>query len=370
MEQTKTATRDYPSYSDTPWGLWDTLYSRRSHRKYLPSEMDGAFVASLQETVDLAKSVRGAVGDSLAAVTDKARVEKLKRSVYKGVQGKINLWLARASLNGFLVLVLPKQDVGSERPLQLPQAVMAAEDCVLWLTEAGLGTCWLGGISQKGVREALGLGREMFVPAVIPFGKPKPQVKARDFDHMMYRTISRKRKPLSAIAYLETMDRPYTLIEPERKPLSASPTQDVAGLLRSLEEKVESGGDVPLGLTIEAFLEAARIAPSAGNAQTWNFVAVSGEDAKRELSKACGIEGGWKAAIVGAGEPDSGFLYERMEKPFWMIDLPIAFSQMSLMAASLDLAVDLRLTGFDEKTVNAVAGLPSTLRAVGVMGIK
>jgi hypothetical protein len=210
----------------------------------------------------------------------------------------------------------------------------------------------------------------MFVPAVIPFGKPKPRVQARDIDHMMYRTISRKRKPLSDIAHLEAMDRPYPVSEIEHKPFSASQIQDVAGLLRRLEEMSESEGDVDLGLAIDGCLEAARISPSASNAQTWNFVAVSGEDALRELVRACGIEGGWRAAIVGVGEPGIGFIHEIMEKPFWMMDLPIAFSQMSLMAASMDLAIDLHVTGFDEKTVNAVMGLPSTLRTVGVMGIK
>ena len=43
------------------------------------------------------------------------------------------------------------------------------------------------------------------------------------------------------------------------------------------------------------------------------------------------------------GDTVTGFLYEKMEKHFWMIDLPIAFSQMSLMAASMGLALDLSL---------------------------
>jgi nitroreductase len=371
VEATKKPTRDYPSYSDSPWSLWDTLYARRSHRKYLPSQVDDNLFASLREMVELAVSVRNAGGDSLVMVTEKTRVEKLKKNIHKGVQGKINLWLARAPLHGFLVLVLPKQDVASERPQLLPQTVMAAEDCILWLTEAGQGTCWLGGISQKGVKKVMGLGGEMFVPAVIPFGKPKPRVQARDIDHMMYRTVSRKRKPLSDIAHLETMGRPYLVSEIERKPFSASQVQDVAGLLLRLEEMSESEGDVDLGLAIDACLEAARISPSAGNAQTWNFVAVSGEDALRELAQACGIEGGWRAAIVGVGEPSIGFIYEIMEKPFWMMDLPIAFSQMSLMAASMGCGVDLCVDDIYEEEVNRLVGLSSgNLRTVGVLGIR
>jgi len=369
MEQTKEPTRDYPSYSDIPWGLWETLYARRSHRKYLPGDIEGA-LSGLEDAARLAVSVRGAEEGSLRVVTSKDQVERIKRRIHKGVQGKINLWLNKAPLGGFLVLALPKEDVRSERPQGLPLAAMAAEDLVLWLTEAGLGTCWLGGINQREVGESLGLGADTFIPAVIPFGKPKPQVKARDMDHIMYRRISRKRRPLPDIAYQETIDQPYTLPRLEKGPFSTSRTQDVAGLLRQLKEKRESSGDAPIPLVVDACLEAARIAPSAGNSQKWHFVVVSDGDALRELARACGTESAWKIAVVGAGDTAIGFLYEKMEKPFWMIDLPIALSQMSLVASSMDLAVDVSLRGIDEKAVNAVIGLKTPLRAVGVMGIR
>ncbi|MBN2028390.1 MAG: nitroreductase family protein [Actinobacteria bacterium] len=370
MEQTKTATRDYPSLSNAPWGLWDTLYARRSNRKYLPGEIDREILGRLEEMVRTAVSVRGADEGSLVLVSDKAVVERLKQRLHKGMQGKINLWLNRSPLEGFLALVLPKEDVRSGRPQMLPLAAMAAEDVILWLTEAGLGTCWLGALNQREVREALGLGKDMFVSAAISFGRPKPRVKAMDMDHMMYRRISRKRKPLAEIACLETIDRHYTEAQFAQRSFSASGTQDIAGLLGRLSENRDSSGDVPLDLALDACFEAARIAPSAGNTQKWHFVAVCEEDARRKLAEACGIENAWRAAIVAVGDVDTGFLYEKMEKPFWMIDLPIALSQMSLMAASMDLAVDVEIRGIDEKAISALTGLRPPLRAVGVMGIR
>jgi nitroreductase len=370
MEQTKQPTRDYPSLSLTPWGIWEVLYARRSHRKYLPGSLDEAFPASLDEAAKLALSVRGAGEESIRVVTGEKLVDRIKQRLHKGMQGKINLWLNRAPLSGFLVLALSKADVRSERPRELPLTAMAAEDIILWLTEAGMGTCWLGGINQKEIKEALGLGRDAFVPAVIPFGKPKPRVKARDIDHVMYRTISRKRKPLTAIACLEGIDRPYVLPELAQGAFSASSVQDVAGLLRRLGEGGEDSSAVPMDLAVDACLEAARISPSAGNAQKWHFIAARGEEALAELARACGAEGSWRAAIVGAGDTAMGFLYEKMEKPFWMIDVPIAFSQMSLVAASLDLAVDLSLRGIDERVVNEITGIAPPIRAVGVMGIR
>jgi len=370
MEQTKTATRDYPSLSNTPWGLWDTLYARRSHRKYLPGEIDAAVMDRLEEIARTAVSVRGAAEGSLVLVTERALVERIKQRLHKGMQGKINLWLNRSPVTGFLALALPKEDVRSDRPQMLPLTAMAAEDVVLWLTEAGLGTCWLGGLNQREMREILGLGKDSFVSAVIPFGRPKPQVKARDMDHVMYRRISRKRKPLAEIAYLETIDRHYTEPQFAKGSFSAAGVQDIAGLLDRLREDRESGGDAPLDLALDACFEAARIAPSAGNAQKWHFVAVTEEDALRRLAEACGVENAWREAVVGVGDVDTGFLYEKLEKPFWMIDLPIAISQMSLVAASMDLAVDVGIRGIDEKAINALTGLRPPLRAVGVVGIR
>jgi hypothetical protein len=186
----------------------------------------------------------------------------------------------------------------------------------------------------------------------------------------MYRQISRKRRPLSDIAYLETIDRPYALHALEKKPFAASNVQDVTSLLRQLGAKHESDMSTPIDLAIDACFEAARISPSAGNAQKWHFIAVSGEDALHKLQDACGVESAWRAAIVAVGDVEMGFLYEKMEKPFWMIDLPIALSQMSLMAASMGLAPDLCLRDIDEMAVNASAGLKPPLRTVGVMGIR
>ncbi len=368
MERTKEPTRDYPSLSRTPWTFWETLYARRSHRKYLPMERDGELESRLRETVSLAISARGAEEGDLLVVTDPGRVEEIKRRAHKGAPNKINLWLTRAPLMGFLVLAVPGKDVRGDRPRRLPRAVAATHDTVLWLTEKGLGTCWLGGINQSEVQEALGVGEEVLIPAVVSFGKPKPRVRAGDFDHLVYLAISRRRKPLSAVARLESMERPFIVGKNEPRSFSASPVQDVAGLLRKLMEGTSDQEDVPLSLALEACLEAARLAPSAGNAQRWRFVAVTERSRLAELSSACGARKAWRAAVVGAGSP-GGWEETFLEKPFWMVDLPIAFSQLSLMAVSMDLAVDLFLDDFEEGRVAAAVGLASGYRPVGVMGV-
>jgi len=369
MERTKEPTRDYPSLSRTPWTFWETLYARRSHRKYLPMDKDSQLEGRLREMVSLAVSVRDAEEGDLLVVTDPGRVEGIKRRAHRGAPNKINLWLSRAPVYGFLVLAVPAEDVRGDTPLRLMKAAVATQDAVLWLTEQGLGTCWLGGINQDEVRKVLGLDAGTVIPAVVSFGRPKPRVRAADFDHLVYRTISRHRKPLPAVARWQRLEVPFPVDSENQASFSVSPTQDVAGLLRKLSEGDAGGGDVPLALGLEACLEAARLAPSAGNAQRWRFVAVTGEGDLEGLAGACGAGGEWRAAVAGLGFP-GGWEATFFEKPFWMVDLPIAFSHLTLMAASLGWAVDLRLNGFHAARAAGAVGMTPELRLAGVMGVR
>ncbi len=369
MERTKEPTRDYSALSSNPWTLWETLYARRSHRKYLPERLDEDLREGLTGFIRLAVSVRGAAEGDLLALTESRKVDELKRRAHRGAPNKINLWLARAPLLGFLALSVPAEDVKSPTPRRTMRAAVAAQDAVLWLTERGMGTCWLGGINQVEVRETLGLGEDTVVPALISFGKPKPRVRAADFDHLVYRTISRHRKPLAAVARWQNLESPFPVGGECGRDFSVSPVQDVAGLLRFMAEGRAGGGGAPLMLGLEACLEAARLAPSAGNAQRWRFVAVTGEGGMDEIREACGAAGAWKAAVVGLGHP-GGWEATFFEKPFWMIDLPIAFSQLTLMAASLNWSADLRLEGFEAARVARAVGMTEEYRVAGVMGIE
>jgi len=366
-EATKKATRDYRSYSETPWGLWDTMYSRRSHRKYLPLELSRDFVQSLGDVVSLSSRVRGAGPEAIIPVTQRDTVEEVRKRSYKGLPNKINLWLARHPLSGFLVIAVPRDDLKRERPAELPGASVALEDCVLWLAEREMGTCWLGGVNQKEIMDVMGLGKDMAVPVVVALGKPKLKIGGANFDNLLYQTISRRRKPMSAIASVETMGNPYTVDEIEKVPFSASAVQEVNGILGLMSKGAGKSGDAPLELVIDACLEAARIAPSASNAQPWHFVVV--EKNVAELAAHCGDSGGWRVGIVAAGKA-GGWASTFFEKPFWMIDLPIALSHISLMATSMDCESALRMDGIDEGAINRLVGLPAGMRTAGVLGIK
>ncbi|MBU4240862.1 MAG: nitroreductase family protein [Actinobacteria bacterium] len=367
---TKKATRDYGSYSETPWGIWDVMYARRSNRRYLPAEMPDELIRSLEDIVELARGVRGAGGGSVITVTDAGKADLVRRRSYKGFKNKINLWLARSPVSGFLVIAVPVGDAGADRPRELPLAVMAVEDCVLWLTSAGMGTCWLAGVNQREIAGVLGLAGDVAVPVIVSVGKPKPTGRSVSVDSVTARTMSRRRKPLSDIASVETTDRPYTVREIPSRPFSAVPVQEVPGLLCRVRDG-EVSPDAPLELVVDACLEAARIAPNAGNLQKWRFIVVKNKDNLGELSGLCGgVTGGrWRAAIVAAGD-EGGLGQVIFEKPFWMIDVPIALSHMSLMAASMGCGADVRVDGIDEGGINRLVRLPSGVRTVGVLGIR
>ena len=360
-------TRDYPSLSETPWTLWETMFTRKSCRKYVPGDFPDGLTAELEEFVGLASRVRGVRPDTLLPVTDPVKGDMIRQRSHKGITSKINIWLSRAPLHSFLVASLPREDVHSDRPRELPSVCMALEDCVLWLTAHGMGTCWLAGVNGEEIKNLLGLGADYMVPLVVCFGNPSDSSRAINYDRLLNQMQGRRRKPMSSIASVETMDRSYEPGALASGGFSAAGTQDIGGLL----QRIDTGGgseDIPIDLAIEACFEAARIAPSGSNAQAWHFTAVRDPERLRRLSAACGSENDWRAGIVGAGQASS-YIASLLDKPFWMVDVPIALSHISLMAASMGCGVS-AFTEFDESDVNALVQLKKGYRSVGVLGLR
>lgn len=367
LEDQRKPTRDYRSYSDTPWALWDVVYSRRSHRKYLSTELGEGLEGELSEVAMLSQEARGVESAEIRVVCDGAQVEEIRNRSHRGLKNKVNLWLARTPVAGFLVMIIPERQIHEDRPSSLAKASVAMEDCVLWLTEAGLGSCWIAGVNKDEVRDILGLGDGASIPAIVSFGAVNAGRGSRGYDRFTYRTLSRRRKPLRDIAYLETTERPYRAGDLRVEGFSADPVQDVRGLLGRLG--VDRGSECkPLDLAVEACLEAARMAPSAGNYQGWSFVVIKDRGRLERLGEICGGEASFRAAVLGAGNARS-INQAILERPFWMIDAAIAASHQTLMAASMGCGVSLFIDGIDEKAANKLAGLPPGVRTVSVAGI-
>ncbi len=367
LEQTKKATRDYRALSSTPWTLWDVMYARRSVRKYEPFKTDEELMRSLREFLAFAMEASDAAPDSVRLVSEPGQVKDLQKRSVKGMLNKINRWMANAPLLGFIAITCPAEELKADRPTQLARSVLATEDVVLWLTEHGLGSCWLGAINRDETRDFLGLPRGQVVPLLICVGKPKPKA-ALTIDNFMYQTVSRRRKPLGAISFSENMSNPYQLPSLSGTQCKAAAKQDIHSLLRFIFAGEHASTEVPVELIIDACLEAGRLSPNSSNNQVWRFIVVREESTLEKLREACRANRPWRAAIVGAAE--SGAMNSLLlDQPFWMIDLPIAFSQMSLAAASLNCLTKLRMADIDETAINRLLDLPRKMRAGGVLGI-
>jgi nitroreductase len=362
--------RDYRACSGTAWPMMDAVYARKSQRKYVPHTPPEEFASELEEVVALACEARGALRESIVAITERSAVDSVRDRCYRGITGRINMWLGRQPLVAFLVLDVPGRDLKAQRPLALPHTVMAAEDVVLWLTERGLGTCWLGGVSTKEVISAAGLGVASAVPSIISVGKPA-QTKAASYAGVTERVQSRRRKPLADIAASETCDTPYVAAGTFGSAFSASP-DGVHGLLEVMAGRKPSEVKEPasLELAVEACLEAGRVAPSGANSQPWVFVVVREKRKLEMLAKACRADdiAGRQAAIVALSSVRK-FETVLLDKPFWMIDLPIALSHVSLMAASAGYPPAVFVDNIDEQETGAVVGAPAAMRTVGVVGL-
>lgn len=370
----RNATRNYTALAEGRWSLWETIYARRSCRKYSPAVPETGFIDSLQELASSALGVRRA-GLKSVMVTAPEDADEIRKRVYKGLSGKINLWLSRAPVTGFLVMSVPFQDLEADRPLELPTASMAAQDCILWLTERGWGTCWLGGVSSREVGRFLGIDGSMTIPAVICYGRPRGKPGSLSYDRFAEVTLSRRRKPMQSVACIEAAGEAFIPADEIEGPVRVSSRQDVASLLQAMTEGDDKAG-APLDTALEACLEAARVAPSGGNAQRWRFVAVKEPDRVSRLEQMAGggtaggsTDGrGWKAALVAAGT-EKAIETSLLDKPFWVIDVPIAISHMSLMAASMGFRAEVRVRSVDEEAVNSFVELPEGERTVGVLGL-
>ena len=121
-------------------------------------------------------------------------------------------------------------------------------------------------------------------------------------------------------------------------------------------------------IELELLVESARIAPSASNRQPWKFVVVKDKRFINHLRSVLEEERPVSGFIVGLGVKQ--MLIERgLELPFWMIDLPIAISHISIMAGALGMAGKVYMN-IPESRVNSLLGVDDKWRTVGIVGFR
>ncbi len=149
----------------------ELLLSRRSVRRYEPRPVPEVTLRKVFEQCACAPSARNTQPWYFLTVRDRTRVERLS-----AVRGDSSAPIAQA----------PMAVAICADPARTPRAVedgcIAAYHFLLVSWAHGLGTCWIGGMNQDEVKDALGIPHEHFVATVTPLGYPaeRPVMRARN----------------------------------------------------------------------------------------------------------------------------------------------------------------------------------------------
>ena len=191
----------------------EAIETRRSVRTYRKEAVDGKIMSRLREMCqEPRQSLPG----------QRARIVVIER----GIEGRVGTY---GIINGAqCCLALVYRDVDNLSPVN---AGMVMEKVVLWLTQQGLGTCWLGGTFSRGdVAAAASPAADERIAAIVVLGiaAERERLVARMMQKFAH---SRQRKPFN--------------------------------------ELFNTGADH----RFDAALELMRLAPSALNGQPWRAVA-------------------------------------------------------------------------------------------------
>jgi len=114
---------------------------------------------------------------------------------------------------------------------------------------------------------------------------------------------------------------------------------------------------------LEKILEAARLAPSAGNVQPWHFIVVTDVEKRKKLARArfAGFLSQASAVIVGCGDQKAS--------PDWhIVDVAIAMQNMVLTATSEGLGT-CWIGSFDEDQIKGMLRIPEKFRVVALLAV-
>lgn len=113
-------------------------------------------------------------------------------------------------------------------------------------------------------------------------------------------------------------------------------------------------------------LEAARLAPSAGNRQPWDFIVVTDPKIKEKLKSAYPRD--WFSSapviIVACASPSKAWVRKDGEE-YWKMDVAIAMQNLILAAWAEDLGT-CWIGAFDEHETRRILNIPQEVRVVAM----
>jgi nitroreductase len=120
---------------------------------------------------------------------------------------------------------------------------------------------------------------------------------------------------------------------------------------------------------LDRIFDAARLAPSARNAQEWRFVVVRDPSVRARIAtEAAGQDFLAQAAAIIACCAETDGRVMRCGQPAYPIDVAIAMDHLSLSAAAEGLGT-CWIGSFDEALVKRILGIPGQVRVVQLMSL-
>jgi len=203
-----------------------------------------------------------------------------------------------------------------EKPLFMLNMGFCMEQMILFATQHGLGTCWVGGMfTEERIGAFLGLEKGERVIVLTPLGYPDTSFYGRvahDIIELGAMNFGR-RKPLEQIAFGPEWDSP---LETEDKEL------------------------------LEA-LECARLSPSWANTQPWRFL-VTGKE------------------IIAVADAKGRYSSVRDGKHYYRLDVGIAMAHFFLAAKEMGWSGSWQVTGFDPAQVAKAHAIPDGYEVLGI----
>ncbi len=203
-----------------------------------------------------------------------------------------------------------------EKPLFMLNMGFRMEQMILFATQQGLGTCWVGGMfSEERIGTFLGLEKGERVIALTPIGYPDTSFHGRlahDAVELVAVNFGR-RKPLRQMAF---------------GPLWESPLETEDGEL------------------LEA-LECTRLAPSWANTQPWRFLV-----GQREVIAVADAKGRYRSVRQG--------------RHYYRLDVGIAMSHFFLAAREMGWSGRWDATEFDPARVATEHAIPDGYEVLGI----
>lgn len=154
----------------------ELVKKRQSIRKYSDRKVDRTLIDKCLEAARLAPSARNSQPWSYIVIDDPSTIQKISASAFSGIY-KSTRFAGRAPV--LIVVITEKADyitrMGNHfrnTKYSLIDIGIAGEHLVLQAEELGLGTCWLGWFSARGVRKALDLPKSTRIDVLISLGYP------------------------------------------------------------------------------------------------------------------------------------------------------------------------------------------------------